>query len=157
MSDATNHFAGKSFLKKIDCSQAYHCVQMVDDQSIQLLAFNYSSRTYASKCLAQGLGKSVTGFSAFICNYLDPCLAAGSCTQFMDDMGCGVEKFELVPNLKIFICIGKSCLKLALAKCHIGIEKIKFLGNMIKTEGIRPESAKIRKFLKTMKLPITVK
>ena len=93
MSDATNHFAGKSLLNKFDCSQAYHCVQ--------LLAFNYSSRTYAYKCLAQGHAKSVTGFSAFIRNYLDPCLAAGSCTQFMDDIGCGVEKFEeLVPQLK---------------------------------------------------------
>ena len=72
MSDATNHCAGKSLLNKFDCSQAYHCVQMADDQSIQLLAFNCSSRTYAYKCLAQRLAKSVRGFSAFIRNYLDP-------------------------------------------------------------------------------------
>ena len=159
MSDATTHFAGKSLLNKFDCSQAYHCVQMADDQSIQLLPFNYSSRTYAYKCLAQGLAKSVTGFSAFIRNYLDPYLAAGSCTQLMDDIGCGVEKFEeLVPNLrKIFSCIRKSGLKLAPAKCHIGTEKIKFLGKMITTEGIQPESAKVHKFLKTMKMPRTVK
>ena len=47
MSDATNHFARKSFLNEFDCSQAYHGVQMADVQSFQLLAFNYPFRTYA--------------------------------------------------------------------------------------------------------------
>ena len=74
MTDASNHFAGKSLFTKLDCSQAYHCVQMADDLSVQLLAFNFGSRTYAYKCPAQGLSKSVTGFSSFIRHYLDPCL-----------------------------------------------------------------------------------
>ena len=65
MSDAINHFAGKKFTK-VDCSQAYHCVQMADDILVQLLSFNFASRTYAYKCLAQGLNRSVTGFSSFI-------------------------------------------------------------------------------------------
>ena len=80
MTDASNHFAGKSLFTKLDCSQAYHCVQMADDLSVRLLAFNFGSRTYAYKCLAQGLSKSVTGFSSFIRHYLDPCLAADLCT-----------------------------------------------------------------------------
>ena len=63
MTDATNHFAGKQLFCKLDCSQAYHCVQMADDLSVQLLAFNFGSRTFAYNCLAQGLNKSVTGFS----------------------------------------------------------------------------------------------
>ena len=53
MNDASNHFAGKSLFTKLDCSQAYQCVQMADDLSVQLLAFNFGSRTYAYKCLAQ--------------------------------------------------------------------------------------------------------
>ena len=57
MSDASNHFAGKTLFTKLDCSQAYHCVQMADDLSVQLLALNFASRTYAYKCLAQGLSK----------------------------------------------------------------------------------------------------
>ena len=77
----------------------------------------------------------------------------------MDEIGCGVEKFEeLVPKLrKIFSCIRKPGLKFATAKCHIGNEKIEFLGNMITTEGFQPESAKGHKFLKTMKMQRTVK
>ena len=77
----------------------------------------------------------------------------------MDDIGCGVGKFEeIVPNIKkIFSCIRKSGLKLAPAKCHISTEKIKFLGKLITTDGIQPESAKIHKFLKIVKMRRTVK
>ena len=80
---------------------------MADDTSVQLLAFNFSSRTYAYKCLAQGLSESVTGFSSFIRHYLDPCLAAGICTQFMDDIGSAVTEFsQVLPSLrKILDCI----------------------------------------------------
>ena len=102
MNDASNHFAGKSLFTKLDCSQAYQCVQMADDLSVQLLAFNFGSRTYAYKCLAQGLRKSVTGFSSFIRHYLDPCLAADLCTQFMDDIGSALNNFdELIPIIGI--------------------------------------------------------
>ena len=47
MSDASNHFAGKTLFIKLDCSQAYHWVQMADDISVQFLAFNFAPRTYA--------------------------------------------------------------------------------------------------------------
>ena len=74
---------------------------MADDLSVQLLAFDFGSRTYAYKCLAQGLSKSVTGFSSFIRHYLDPCLAADLCTQFMDDIGSAVNSYqELIPTPK---------------------------------------------------------
>ena len=159
MSDASNHFAGKTLINKFDCSQAYHCVQMADDRSVQLLAFNFASRTYAYKCLAQGLSKSVTGFSAFIRHYLDPCLAANICTQYMDDIGSAVKIFdELIPNLrKIFECIRRSGLKLSPGKCEIGTQKIKFLGKYITLDGVSTENSKIEKFLKNLKMPQTVK
>ena len=60
MTDATNHFAGKKWFCKLDCSQAYHCVKIADGLSVQLLAFNFASRTFADNCLAQELNKSVT-------------------------------------------------------------------------------------------------
>ena len=87
MTDAVHHFAGKSLFTKLNCSQAYHCVQMADPLSVQLLSFNFASRTYAYTRLAQGLNKSVTRFSSFVRSYLDFCLAANLCTQFMDDIG----------------------------------------------------------------------
>ena len=159
MTDASNHFAGKSLFTKLDCSQAYHCVQMADDLSVQLLAFNFGSRTYAYKCLAQGLSKSVTGFSSFIRHYLDPCLAADLCTQFMDDIGSAVYNFdEMIPTLsKIFECVRKSGLKLSPNKCEIGTQRLKFLGNIITPAGVSPEQEKISTFLKKIKMPQTVK
>ena len=45
MTDAVHHFAGKTLFTKLDCSQAYHCVQMADPLSVQLLSFNFASRT----------------------------------------------------------------------------------------------------------------
>ena len=159
MTDASNHFAGKSLFPKLDCSQAYHCVQMADDLSVQLLAFNFGSRTYAYKCLAQGLSKSVTGFSSFIRHYLDPCLAADLCTQFMDDIGNAVNNYEeQIPTLKkIFECIRKSGLKLSPKKCKIGTQRMKFLGNVVTPQGVTPEEAKISAFLSKIKMPRTKK
>ena len=43
LSDAAQHMAGKKLFCKLDCSQAYHCLQMADYQSIQMLAFNFAS------------------------------------------------------------------------------------------------------------------
>ena len=47
LSDAAQHLAGKSLFCKLDCSQAYHCLQMADQRSVEILAFNFASRTFA--------------------------------------------------------------------------------------------------------------
>ena len=62
LSDAAQHLAGKSLFCKLDCSQAYHCLQMADQRSVELLAFNFVSRTFAYKRFAQGLSRSVSAF-----------------------------------------------------------------------------------------------
>ena len=159
MTDTTNHFAGKNLFCKLDCSQAYHCVQMADDFSVQLLAFNFASRPFAFICLAQGLNKSVTGFSSFVKHYLDPCLAANVCTQFMDDIAAGMNNFdEMIPALrKIFDSLRESGLKLSAHKCEFGTTKIVYLFSTITPKGISPESAKIEKFLGQIRMPTTVK
>ena len=52
LSDAAQHLAGKSLFCKLDCSQAYHCLQIADQRSVEKLAFNFASRTFAYKRLA---------------------------------------------------------------------------------------------------------
>ena len=64
LSDAAQHMAGKKLFCKLDCSQAYHCLQMADYQSIQMLAFNFASRTFAYRRLAPGLSRSLSAFPA---------------------------------------------------------------------------------------------
>ena len=96
----TNHFIWKKLFCKLDCSEAYHCVQMAEDLSVRLLAYNFASRTFTYNCLAQGFDKSVTVFSSLVKPYLDPCLA-NVCTQFMEDIAAGVSIFdELIPVLR---------------------------------------------------------
>ena len=106
-----------------------------------------------------GLSKSVTGFSSLIRHYLDGCLAAGLCTQFMDVIGSAVSSFEeLIPALDaIFAAIRRSGLKLVPEKCKIATASMQFLGNVICENGITPESEKITKFLNRIRLPRTVK
>ena len=43
IADAAQHMAGKKYFCKLDCSQAYHCIAMADEQSVQLLSFNFGS------------------------------------------------------------------------------------------------------------------
>ena len=51
LSDAAQHLAGKSLFCKLDCSQAYHCLQMADQRSVEMLAFNFASKIFAYKDL----------------------------------------------------------------------------------------------------------
>ena len=79
--DAAQHLAAKSLFCKLDCSQAYHCLQKADQRSVEMLAFNFASRTSAYKRLAQGLSRSVSAFSSFMREYLDPVVKADQCAQ----------------------------------------------------------------------------
>ena len=47
LTDAAQHMTGKNFFCKLDSSKAYHCLQMADQQLIEILAFNFGSRTFA--------------------------------------------------------------------------------------------------------------
>ena len=66
IADAAQHMAGKKYFCKFDCSQAYHCLQMADEQSVQLLAFNFGSRTFAYLRLAQGLNRSLSALNSTV-------------------------------------------------------------------------------------------
>ena len=87
LSDAAQHLAGKSLFCKLDCSQVYHCLQIADQRSVEMLAFNFASRTFAHKRLAQGLSRSVSAFSSFMREYLDPVVKADQCAQYVNDIG----------------------------------------------------------------------
>ena len=83
-------------------------------------------------------------------HYLNSCLEADFCTQLLDDIGKAVKNIdELFLTLrKTFTCFRKSFLKLTPEKFVIGMQKIKFLGNVIIPEEISPERTKIDEFLK---------
>ena len=155
LSDAAQHLAGKSLFCKLNCSQAYHCLQMADQRSVKMLAFNFASRTFAYKRLAQGLSRSVSAFSGFMREYLDPVVKADQCAQYVDDIGIAANNAtDLTRNIRaVFKCIRQAGLKLTIEKCHFGVRQVEFLGRTISPERISPQARKIQNFLAKLRFP----
>ena len=155
LSDAAQHLAVKSLLCKLDCSQAYHCLQMADQRSVEMLAFNFASRTFAYRRLAQGLSRSVSAFSSFMREYLDPVVKTDQCAQYVDDTGIAANNAtDLSRNIRaVFKCIHNAGLKLTIEKCHFGVRQVEFLGRTISSEGVLPQSHKIQNFLNKLRFP----
>ena len=128
---------------------------MADQQSMELLAFNFASRTFAYRRLAQGLSRSLSAFSSFIPEYLDPVIKADQCAQYVDDIGIAASTPEqLIKNLRaVFQCLRKAGLKLSMTKCHFGVQEVDFLGRTITTNAVAPQKQKIAKFLEKIKIP----
>ena len=68
LTDARQHMAEKKLFCKLDCSQAYHCLPMADQKSIELLAFKFASTTFAHRRLAQGLSRPLSAFPSCLRN-----------------------------------------------------------------------------------------
>ena len=145
----------RNFFCKLDCSQAYHCVQMADYQSIQMLAFNFASRTFAYRRLAQGLSRSLSAFLSFMREYLDKAIKADQCAQNVVDIGIAAnDSTQLCINIKtVFECIRKAGLKLTMAKCYFGVKQVDFLGWTITPEGVSPQTEKVKQFLQKLNFP----
>ena len=159
MDEANHHMANKYFFSKLDCSQAYHVVQMADERSVQLLAFNFESRTFAYQRLAQGLNRSATAFSSFMRKYLETDIAADRCAAFMDDVCTATRTFqEHVDALDhVFASLKRSGLRLTVKKCEFGVPEIKYLGWTISKAGQGVQKEKITKFLATLRMPRSTK
>ena len=155
LSDAAQQLAGKSLVCKLDCSQAYHCLQMQDQRSVEMHAFNFASRTFAYKRLAQGLSRSVSAFSSFMREYLDPVVKADQCAQYVDDIGIAANNAtDLNRNIRaVFQCIRKAGLKLTIEKRHFGVRQVEFLGRIISSAGVSPQAHKIQNFLNKLRFP----
>ena len=147
--------AGKSLFCKLDCSQAYHCLQMADHRSVEMLAFNFANRTFAYRRLAQGLSTSVSAFSSFMREYLDPVEKADQCAQYVDDIGIAANKAtDLTRNIRaVFQCIRNRGLKLTIGKWHLGVRQVEFPPRTISSEGVSPQTHKIQNFLNKLRLP----
>ena len=60
---------------------------MVGQKSAEMLAFNFASRSIAHRRLAKTLSRSVSAFSSFMREYLDPVVKADQSPQDMHDIG----------------------------------------------------------------------
>ena len=149
LTDAAQHLAGKKLFCKLDCSQAYHVLQMADQKSVQLLAFNFASRTFAYLRLAQGLSRSLSSFSSFMREYLDKVIKADKGAQYVDDIDIATNTHEELKNnlREVFQCIRAAGLRLSMAKCQFVAKEVEFFGRKISPAGVAPQSHKIQKHL----------
>ena len=138
---------GKNLFCKHNCSQAYHCLQMADQQSIEFLAIIIASITIAYRRFVQGLSRSLSVFLSFIREYLDPGIKTNQCAKYVDDIGiAGNSPQQMIENLQaVFRCLRKAGLQLSIAKCFFGFEEIDFLGHTITTKGVAPQKHKVSK------------
>ena len=155
LSDAAQHLAGKSLFCKLDCSQAYHCLQMADQRSVEMLAFNFASRNFAYKGLEQGLSRSLSAFSSFMREFLDPVVKGDHCVEYVDDIGNAANNAtDDTGNIRaVFNCIRLAGLKLTNEKCQFGVRQVEFLGRTISPQGISPQVRKIQNFLDKLRFP----
>ena len=67
----------------------YHCLQMADQRSIEMLAFNFASRTFAYRRLVQSLSQALSATSSFarMRAYLDKIIEADQYSPYVDDVG----------------------------------------------------------------------
>ena len=155
LSDAAQHLAGTALFCKFDCSQAYHCLQMEDERSVEMLAFSFASSTFSYKILAQSVSRSVSPFSSFMREYLDKVVKADQCVQYVDDIGIAANNIMDLTrkNRSTFKCIRQAGLELTIEKCRFGVRQVEFLARTISSEGISPQSHKIQKFLSKLRYP----
>ena len=149
LSDAAQRLTGKSLFCKLDCSQAYHCSQMAYQRSVDTLGFNFASGGFAYNKLAQGFSRSVSAFSSFMPEFLEPVVKTDQCVQYVDDIGIAANNAtDLTRNIRAVLqCIRNAGLKLTIEKCHFGIRQVEFLGRTISSEGVSPQTHKIQNFL----------
>ena len=145
--------AGKKPFCKLDCSQAYHCLQMADQWSIEMLVFSFPSRTFAYRRLAQPLSRALLPFSSFMREYLDKVIKADQCVQYVDDIGFAANDAEqLINNLRAtFQCIQKAGLNFTMHNCHFGATEIDFLGRTITPARVKPQRLRVQNFLENTK------
>ena len=146
LTDAGQHLAGKKLFCKLGCPEAYHVLQMADQKSVQLLAFNFASRTFAYLRLAQGLSRSLSSFSSFMREYLDKAIKADKCAQYVDDIGIATNTpAELKNSLRdVFQCIRAAGLRLTMAKCQFGASRIPWANNLsIKCGAPEPQNPEV--------------
>ena len=127
-----------------------YCLQMENQRSVEMLAFNFASIILAYKRLAQGLSRSVSAFSSFMREYLDPVVKVDQCAQFVDYFGvAAINATNLTRNTRaVFQCIPNARLKLTIEKSQFGVRQVEFLGRTISSEGVSPQSHKVKNFLK---------
>ena len=120
-----------------------------------MLAFNFASRTFAYRRLAQGLSRALSAFSSFMTENLVKVIKADQCAQYVDDIGIAANDADhIITNLRAtFKYIQEAGFKLTMHKCHFGATDIDFLGRTITPRSVKPQRQNVQNLLVKTKFP----
>ena len=87
--------------------------------------------------------------------YLDPVAKVDQCAQNVDDFGIAAKNAtNLTGNIRaVFQCIQNAGLKLTIEKCLFGVRQVEFLDRTNSSEGVSPQTHKIKNFLIKSRFP----
>ena len=93
---------------------------MADAESVHLLSFNFGSRTFAHKRLAQKLIRSLSAFTSVVREYSDLLVEADRSAQYVGNIGVAAHTAaELIEAIDhVFKQIKRGGLKLSPEKCQ---------------------------------------
>ena len=103
---------------------------MADQRSVETLALNFPSRTFAYQRVAQDPRRSLPVVSSFMREGSDPVIKTDQRAEYVDDIGIAANSPEqLITNLQAVFKSNKNAgLNLSVTKCHFGTKKVDFLG-----------------------------
>ena len=98
LTNAAQHMASERLFCKLDCSPAHHGSQMAKQQFVEKVAFNFATKTFAYRTLAQSVSRSLSKFSNFLCEYCEPFIKADQLAQNVDDSDIAANSPEQLIN-----------------------------------------------------------
>ena len=128
---------------------------MADQRSLEMLAFNFASRTFAYKRLAQGLSRSVSAFQASCASTWTQLSRLTNVLNTWTILESQTTMLRILPGTfgQSSSAFATQDIKLTIQKCHFGVRKVEFLGRTISSEGVSPQDHKIQNFLNKLRFP----
>ena len=139
-----DRLSGARVFTCLDLQQAYHQVRLADDD-VPKTAFRTPMGMFEYKILPFGLSNAPTTFQALMNAVLGPELHH-CCLVYLDDIRVfSKSPEEHLHHLETVLQRLKDAkLYAKLSKCEFGLKKVKFLGHIVSSDGIQPDSEKVK-------------
>ncbi len=147
LNDTVDKIRGKKYYTSIDLASEYWQVE-VDEDSQDIIAFVISWELYQFNVMPFGLTNAPATFQRLM-NYVLYDYLNNFVIVYLNDILVYSDTFdEHINHLKkIFTKLREANLIIKLKKCKFGQRKIKFLGYMIGTDGLRTNPENIEKII----------
>ena len=154
INDILDRLGRAQYFSTLDLASGFHQIE-IEEKSIEKTAFNVNNGHYEYLRMPFGLKNAPSTFQRVMDEILKD-LQNKICMVYMDDIiifSTGLQ--EHIQNLKlVFSKLREANLKIQIDKCEFLRKEVEFLGHVVTSKGIRPNSKKIEAIQK-FKIPKT--